>query len=72
MTKHEDGPVTTPADYGANAMRVGTPDYAANYAEAITNAVDTIANIFHAIAHEEPDYEEVFYAALERFKAEIT
>lgn len=34
--------------YGDDAMRAGTPDYLSN--DVRTNAVDTIANILHAVS----------------------
>jgi len=55
------------AAYGRRAMEVGDPDHAAN--DTATSAVDTIANVLHAL--DGADAEVVLDAALMHYRAEI-
>lgn len=60
------------AQYGANAVQMGTPDRGQN--DDHTDAVDTIANILHFLAVERPEYDArtVAHEALEHFLHEVS
>lgn len=65
------------AEYGVRAMEVGAPDYEANDLE--TSAVDTMANIMHAlraevaerVGHPPVDMRRVFESALMHYEDEL-